>query len=79
MVSQCILRFAYALVVNPEWWDRIGDKRRAAIVDMISAETGAAIGTPEWVSSRLNRTNTPTLDLPNSRQLNLFRDDYSAP
>ena len=78
MVSQCILRFADALVVNPEWWDRIGDKRRAAIVEMISAETGIAIGTPELVSSRLNRANTPILDLPNPRQLNLFRDDYSA-
>ena len=75
MVSQCILRFADALVVNPEWWDGIGDKRRAAIVEMISAETGVAIGTPEWVLSRVTRANTPILDLPNPRQLNLFRDD----
>ena len=75
MVSQCILRFADALVVNPEWWDGIGDNRRTAIVEMISAETGVAIGTPEWVSSRLNRANTPILDLPNPRQLNLFRGD----
>ena len=74
MVSQCILRFADALVVSPEWWDRIGDKRRSAIVEMISAETGIAIGTPEWVSSRVNRANAPILDLPNSRQLNIFRD-----
>ena len=73
MVSQCILRFADALVVNPDWWDGIGDKRRTAILEMISAETGVAIGTPEWVSSRLNRANTPILDLPNPRQLNLFR------
>ena len=75
MVSQCILRFADALVVNPQWWDGIGDKRRAAILEMISAETGVAIGTPEWVSSRLNRANTPILDLPNPRRLNLFRDN----
>ena len=75
MVSQCILRSADALVVSPEWWCGIGDKRRDAIVEMISAETGIAIGTPEWVSSRVNRANTPILDLPNPRQLNLFRDD----
>ena len=75
LVSQCILRFADALVLNPEWWDGIGDRRRAAIVEVISAETGIAIGTPEWVSSRLNRANTPILDLPNPRQINLFRDD----
>ena len=75
LVSQCILRFSDALVVSPEWWDGIGDRRRAAIVEMISAETGIAIGTPEWVLSRLNRANTPILDLPKPRQINLFRDD----
>ena len=48
MVSQCILRSADALVVSPEWWCGIGDKRRDAIVEMISAETGIAFWrTPE--------------------------------
>ena len=75
LVSQCILRFADALVVSPEWWGSIGDKRRSAIVEMVSAETGIAIGTPEHVSWCLNRANTPILDLPNPRQLNLFRDN----
>ena len=75
LVSQCILRLADALVVSPEWWDRIGDKRREAIVKMISVETGIATGTPEHVSRWVNRANTPILDLPNARQLNLFRDN----
>ena len=75
LVSQCILRFADALVASPEWWDSIGNKRRSAIVEMVSAETGIAIGTPEQVSWWLNRANTPILDLPNPRQLNLFRDN----
>ena len=74
LVSQCILRFADALVVSPEWWESIGDKRRDAIVEMVSAETGIAIGTREWVSSWVSRANTPILDLSNPRQLNLFRD-----
>ena len=75
LVSQCILRFADALVVSPEWWDNIGDKRRDAIAKMVSAETGIAIGKREWVSARVNRANSPILDLPNPRQLNLFRDN----
>ena len=73
--SQCILRFSDALVVSPEWWDNIGAKRRDAIVKMVSAETGIAIGTREWVSSRVNRANIPILDLRNPKQLNLFRDN----
>ena len=75
LVSQCILRLADALVVSPEWWTNIGSKRRDAILDMISAETGIATGPPEWVSLWLNRASMPILDLPNPRQLNLFRDD----
>ena len=74
LVSQCILRFAVGVVVSPEWWIKIGNKRRRAIVEMVSAENGIATGTPESVSWRLNRANTPILDLPNPRQLNLFRD-----
>ena len=74
LVSQCILRLADALVVSPEWWDSIGDKRRDAILEMVSGETGIATGTPEQVSWWVNRANTPILDLPNPRQLNLFRD-----
>ena len=75
LVSQCILRLADALVVNPEWWQAIGEKRRKAIVEFVSAETGVAIGTHEQVSFRLNRAEAPILNLRNPRQLNLFRDD----
>ena len=74
LASQCILRFAGAIVVSPEWWDSIGEKRRDAIAKTVSAETGTAIGTPALVSSSLNRAATPILDLPNPRQINLFRD-----
>ena len=74
LASQCILRFSSAIVVSPEWWDSIGEKRRDAIVKMVSAETGTAIGTPEWVAAWLNRADTPIIDLPNPRQINLFRD-----
>ena len=75
LVSQCILQFADALVVNPEWWQAIGEKRRQAIVEFVSAETGVAIGTHEEVSFRLNRAEVPIVNLRNPRQLNLFRDD----
>ena len=75
LVSQCVLRLADALVASPEWWDSIGTKRRDAILEMVSGETGIATGTPEQVSLWANRANSPILDLPNPRQLNLFRDD----
>ena len=75
LVSQCILRFVVAVVLSPEWWTKMGHNRRNAIVETVSAENGIAFGTPESVSWWLDRANTPILDLPNPRQLNLFRDD----
>ena len=74
VVSQCILRQADSLVFSPEWWEKIGEKRRKAIMEMVSAETGIATGPFEYVSWWRERADTPVLDLPNPRQLNLFRD-----